>query len=630
MPIINSSKSLAKGASFGIVAGAESELVLLVEILPARIDSNYQQVGARLSVGGVNVPILSYDESVSSVAAGKTVSITLARIEDRNLLTPDAEFLIETFEANGDEEIIWETVLTGKITEKSVSFANEDGKPLDAVTFTTVSTDKLAKSPNRNLVVYDSVLSDVDASEFEPVYDTAGRAYTLGAVPVANLSLYKLFDEIFVNRCGFSSVVTNLPDYPIRRADFSLFEAFYDGVKPFIGVFDAIDFQSADNKLYLTDATLSLPAGFPAPRVLEAAKIQTISSKSDQQNIEGFELQFSQSETGEFFTTKTQTFPSEVRRAFPGGRISSTERTVKYRQYRSNYARNIVLREIIESEEVKIFGANSIVVPIEVSLETFEFDYLGRQKQTTKTVSKRVPSLPDGSVSLREIQSDELKLSYGIHPFTPRRQFLKRTEFSSEGLIAIDSDNQYFGEDFPQAFTDAHRAGNLKDSMTETSGLLKSITEDFKPLPDGTVQVFTTEIDHTPEAVGRDAIVKTSQGEPRAGDVSVSGAGRAARLYVLPNDADILTTQQLESFAVGELPLRLAVPLARRRLKRIGKQKLDISLVGWNKTVQQGIILQAVGRDNESVNLIAVGYRKFARIENDSLNWGMTLEGAEI
>ena len=629
MPIINSSKNLAKGASFPVVSGAESELVLLVEILPAAANSNYQNVGARLKINGTIIPILSYDESVSSSGAGVSVSVALARVEDKNLLTPDALFLIETFEANGDEAQVWDVILSGRINSKTLTTANENGKPSDTVTFTTDSTDKLQTSPENNLVIYDSSRADIDASEFETVYDTYGRAYSIDVVPFSGgLTLHTLFDVIFVQRCGFDEVITNLPNFPVRRADFSIFETYYDGIKPLIGIFDALIAQ-IDGKLFITDATLALPSGFPAPRTLEAAKIQTISEDSRSERVKGFELQFSQSETGEFFTARSQTFETQVTTRF-GSYVSKTIRKVKYRQYRSNYARNIVLREVIESDTTEIYGADQ-VFPAQISTETFEFDYLGRQKRSVKTVQKRVPDLT-GSVSLRDISTDELNHKYAVFPFAPRRSFLRRTEFSSEGLIAIDAETKYFGGDFPQGYADAHRSGNLKSGMSEVSGTLKSIAEDFTPAPDGTVNVITTTIDHTPEAVGRDAIVTVAHGEPRAGDVSVSGAGRAGRIRILPKNAAVRADEKLETLSVGELPLYIAIPLADRRLKRKqnGAAKLNISLVGWNKSVAPGIAATAEGRAGESAALIVEGYRKFARIENGSLNWGMTIEGSQI
>lgn len=629
MIIVHTSKRLANSSGGGVASDASSELRLLVELLPFEPVGNYQDVGARLFIDDVQIPIVSYEETADENNAGKTVTVELLRPEDKSLLTPEAEFLIETFVLNGAGARTWEPAISGKINSKSVSIQNSGGKPNDSVSFTSVSTDKLSKSPTRNLIVYDSARAEVDASEFEAVYDTTGKAYTLETLNVAGLSLHKLFDEIFVERCGFASVKTNLPDYPIRRADFSIFGTYYDGVKPFIGVFRALDFQTADNVLWITDKTATLPAGFPAPRVLSAAKIQSISSDTNLEKISGFELQFSQSETGEFYTTKTDSFPQEVRTSF-GTLISKTVTKIKTRQYRSNYARNIVLREVVERETVTTYGADTLQ-PAAESSEVFTFDYLGRLKSSVKTVKKRLPDITAGGlVSLRETGKDTLKHKYAVHPFAARRQFLKRTELISEEIIAIDSENPYLGEDFPQALTIAHRSGNLKEGMTEEYGVTKSVVEDFKPLPNGMVKVFRTEVDHTPEFVGKDAIVTTSQGEPRAGDVSVSSAARPGKVYVFLDGDGFDEDARVEAFPVGELPLYLAVPLAERLLESQGKQKLSIPIVGWNKSIAQGTVLTASGRDGETFNVIVTGYRRFVSGKSGSLEAGTTLTAEEI
>jgi hypothetical protein len=628
MIIIHQSNQLAASTGGGITSDAASELRLIVELLPPDpVSQNYQTVGARLSVGGINIPIVSYEESADEQNAGKTFTVQLGRPEDKSLLTPDAEFLIETHTTHTGAPV-WEIAFQGKINSKSVSVANSDGKPSDSVSFTSVSTNRLKKRPLRNLVIYDSSRSEVDASEFEPVYDTSGRVFSLDTLEISGLSLHTLFDEIFVERCGFASVKTNLPDYPVRRADFSIFGTYYDGIKPFIGVFRALDFQTADNVLWIIERTATLPAGFPAPRQLPPAKIQSLSSETQLASPTRFELQFSQSEEGDFFTTKTETFPMEVRTEF-GTLISKTVTKIKTRQYRSNYARNIILREAVEKETVETYGADTLQ-PAAITEEIFTFDYLGRFKSSTKTVKKRMPDMTAGGlVSLREVASDYLKHKYAVHPFAARRQFLKRTELISQEIMAIDSENKYLDEDFPQALTLAHRSGNLKDGMTEDYGVTKSVVEDFKPLPDGTVKTFRTEIDHTPEFVGRDAIVTTSIGEPRAGDVSVSSQSRPGKLYVALkslSDAEIRT----ESLPVGELPLYLAVPLAERLLEAGSPERFSIPLVGWNKTVEQGGVFQAFGRNGESFNVIITGYRKNLRSAGNGVEAGMTLTAEKI
>lgn len=632
MIIVHTSKRLAAsaGGTGQILSDAASELRLIVEFLPAEFDfGNYAEVGARLLVGGQNIPIVSYEETADERNAGKTFSVELLRPQDKSLLTWGAEFLIETFVLNGAGAKIWEPVHAGTINSKSVSIQNASGAPADTVSFTTVSTDRLAKAPTRNLVVYDPARARVDPSEFETVYDNFGKSYTLETLTVASLSLHKLFDLIFKERCGFDQVKTNLPDYPIQRADFSIFGTFYDGIKPFIGAFRAIDFQTPDNVLWITDKTATLPAGFPAPRALPAAKIQSISQDAQLEKISGFELQFSQAETGDFYTTKTSARTQETKTLF-GTLIAKTVVTTKIRQYRSNNARHIVLREAVESEKIETYGSETLF-PVGVTEENFEFDYLGRFKSSTKTVQKRLPDMAaDGAVSLREVSNEELEHEYAVNPFSPRLQFLKRTKLIVEGRIAVDAENKYLDEDFVQELTVAHRSGNLKQGMTEEFGTVKSVTEEFTPQRDGMVKVFRTEIDHTPEFIGRDAIVTTSMGEPRAGEVSVSSASRPGKIYVFLDGDGFTDAARPAAFPVGELPLYLAIPLAKRLLEQQDPERFQVALVSWHKTIEQGTILTATGRDNETFNVIVTGYRKFVSVRGGALDAGMTLTAEKL
>ena len=159
MIIIHQSKKPANARGGAIQADPTSELRLLVELLPFEPAGNYVDVGARLLIGGENVPIISFEETADERTAGKTVTVELLRPEDKSKLTADAEFLVETYVLSGAGAKIWEPSITGKINSKSVNIANADGKPADSVSFTSVSTDRLSKSPTRNLVVYDSARS---------------------------------------------------------------------------------------------------------------------------------------------------------------------------------------------------------------------------------------------------------------------------------------------------------------------------------------------------------------------------------------------------------------------------------------------------------------------------------------
>jgi hypothetical protein len=630
-PYAEGNIALAAQAAAALSAARRADLHLTVEILPVQPSGNYQNYDARLKISGAVVPIASYEETKSETEAGKTIS--------KSLIAPGASVV---FEIDFGAGAGWTEVLRGKLSAQNYSLANENGAPADRFQFTTADdlNDRLGKSPENDLIVYDSARTDeMDASEFEPVYDTAGRAYTPEVLGFAGLMLYDLFDEILVGRCGFAGWKTNLPDFPVRRADFLASGNFWDGIKPLVGEYEPLTFADANNIFWIVEGTNLLPAGFPAP--LSRAGVAQISSSADfDSSLEGFELQFSESEEGDYFTRRIDNTQTETKTRF-GRLISRVTVATTVREYRSQAAPGQILREAVEKTVRTTYGQTTIF-PAAVETENFEFDYLGRQKRSVKTVQKRIPNLAvEGAPeSLQTLSEEEQNFYYAPHPFKAGAQILRRTELIERGKAAVDAENQYLGADFAQRFLDAHRAGNLNEEMeVRDDVVLKTIVEDFRPLPNGQVQVYTTIIDHTPELLDKAAIVTTSIGEPRAGDVSVSArAGRARKMRVYESDDYVPvsgSSGRVEPFAVGELPLHLAIPLARRRLKkrRFGKaERISAEIVGWDQSLREGSILTIQDREsNTIVTMIVEGWTRFARRTGEnSIEFGTSLRGSQI
>lgn len=612
-------------------AAERGNLFLMVEILPGNGAGNYQRYDARLKVNGSIIPIEDYSEEKSASGAGKPVSVTLARLADKSLIAPGAQFV---FEIDFGDGLGFVETSRGTLSSKNYSLSNQTGAPSDRFSFTTLdeANDKLTRSPETDLIIYDSSRAEVDLSEFEAIRDTAGNLYAPEAEAVYELSLYDLFQKIFVEKCGFTEYKTNLPDFPLRRADFSATGSYYDGVKPFVGEFEPIVFPDAAGAIWILDGTALLPAGFPAPRTITRVKSISVSAETDE-TIDSFELQFSESEIGDYYTVRTVSLPTEVRTRF--GQLSSkTILETRIREYRSTAAPAQVLREITERETKTVYGQSQLDV-VSIETENFEFDYLGRQKRSVKTVQKRVPDLDLGIETLQLLSEEELNYKYGVHPYSPGKQVLRRTELIETGKAAIDSENLYLGEDFAQRFLDAHRTGNLVEGMDVRSNvLLKTEIEEFKPIKNGQVKVFTTSIDHAPELVGKAAIVTGSLGEPRTGDAGLPSTGRAGRMLVFADDfAGRTPNTRIETFAVGELPLKHAIPLARRRLKRKTQKnaRVSVEIIGWDKSLREGSLVRAVDREtNQVVQFIVEGWQRFARRAGAGMEFGTILNGVEI
>src|SRR5690606_30446795 len=91
----------------------------------------------------------------------------------------------------------------------------------DTFSFTGVPSvrAKLAQTPANSVVIYNSQRETLSSADFEPIPDTEGNLYHTQLVPIAGLTLYNLFHQVFVIRCGFSSFQTNIPNFVLGRCD---------------------------------------------------------------------------------------------------------------------------------------------------------------------------------------------------------------------------------------------------------------------------------------------------------------------------------------------------------------------------------------------------------------------------
>jgi hypothetical protein len=175
-------------------------------------------------------------------------------------------------------------------------------------------------------------------------------------------------------------------------------------------------------------------------------------------------------------------------------------------------------------------------------------------------------------------------------------------------LIAIDASNQYFEADFKQDFLEAHKTGNLAAEMTTEFGLIKTVTETLTPLGNNQFVVRTQTIDHLRGAVTR------SESEPRTGDASLNGIGgkqKQLRIWAEGVTQATRSGKPIESFNVGELPLKFAKPLAERRLAARNARKASgtIQIAGFDESVERGVFFRVLDPQSNSRGVfLAEGY----------------------
>lgn len=573
--------------------GLDHSLNLIVDILPA-ISGNYQNYTPRFSVDGVSIPIKSFNLNFPKNQIGSELSVQLARISDKSLMTGAASYKFEI----GVSGIFTTLFDTATLSGRAHSVGWSNNAPTDTFTVSCLSSldDKLNKSPLEPVVAYDADRASVSQDEFETLYDTTGAAYPTELIAFRPLTLYALLNLI-AQRCGFAGYQTNIPNFQVRRVDFPIEQPLVQSIAGILGAFEPLFFE-LDDELWIVDASCVLPFGFPSARQVQTSVYRSASKQNNSLPVDAYLVNYTENETeGTAYNTRLEQETIETGDFGSAGFTSTvTERTV--RDYYNSNQPNVITKSVVVSETVETTDDNSVLV--HRVTDNFTYDSFGRQTASSRSVSSRVPDLSNsGNLNLITVREETISIEYGAHPFEPSRQIQKKATTVIRGLVAVDADNQYFDEDFKQDFLDAHRAGNLSETMTSEFGPLKTITETLKPLSNGQVKTLVRTIDHVRN------VISSEIGEVKAGDASLSAsASRQRKILVFPLDYSSTKDRRIEPFYIGELPLTLGIPLARRRLARRDGGRdgtITCEIIGIDLGIRRGASVEVTEREDASL-----------------------------
>jgi len=295
--------------------------------------------------------------------------------------------------------------------------------------------------------------------------------------------------------------------------------------------------------------------------------------------------------------------------------------------------------EILRSEIVSIKKETYIELLTLVSrrTETHSFDAQGRRVSTSVINLGLVPDLAaDGVPSLQTIREEDQTVSYTTDPKNPRRSIQSKIVTKIRGMVAVDSENQYYDPDtgsqadFKQDFLEAHKAGNLKDGMTAGYGPLKTVTETLIDLGNNQYQMSVSTIDHLRKTESN------SFSEPKTGDASLSSSlGKQSQVIVLKDGLTLAMRpgNALETLAIGELPLFFGIPLVERKLasRDVQKQSGTVNVIGYSDSIDRGTFFTLFDREeNNAGKFLMAGFRADITPLGDGCVINMALEADEI
>lgn len=584
--------------------------------------------GGRVKNGSDILPVKRIVINAPRGSLGKTVEVELAD-KNINLAAKNGNYKVEVGKANNiSDPLTWTTILeNAELNTRSHTKAWLNYQ----LSFGIISplSDKLNLSPLENLIVFDPVKISVSIDEIENISDIDGNVIATNLQPINALNLYQLLNIAFVSGCGFSEVKTNVPNFQLTRCDFTIFQSWYDAVKAFLGIFETVVFAVGD-VLWIVDKTQPIPDDFE-PRSISPDDFinwqQTIPSVKP---IDGFILQYIESNVNSNASTDRLEQPPNIVLAgsFGSDDYSYKEIERTWRDYYHTDKPNVVLDSILlRSKETTYKGLTTI---INRDTETYSYDAQGKRRNTQKVSEKLVPDLNNsGALSLLTVQTINQSCFYKPDRFNPRMMAPDKTITNSSGLIAVDSENKYFDQDFKQSVDDAHKAGNLKEGMTFENGSIKTIVETFIQLGNGQVQVITESVDFVRN-------ISNTSNNTRVADLSVNSLSGKQKSLIIWKEGQSAASRDgngFESLFVGELPLFFAIPFAERKhIQREARlEDGTIEVFGFEESIDKGVYFGVSDENGDLIgNFICEGYSAEGIAVGDGMEWRMRIDVTQV
>lgn len=537
---------------------------------------------------------------------GERISLTIGR-KDLSLINPDKlyTFQIGTW-SNVQDAIdgvspVWKTVCEdSRLSSRSFSIGRNGRLAADSLSFEIIESNKnkLNFYPPRNYILYDSLQINVELGDIERVYTSDGDYIRTTANAFPNLTLYKVLDFV-KQRLGFARIETNLPNFPIVRANFPFERSYSDSIAAIAGNYEPTCSIQPGNVLRIQTKFAELPGDFE-PREITISDFSQLNLQIPQStHIDGVNITYLDSNAFADYYSDRLTQTREETGTFGSPNYTRTDINRTYRDWFENENPNVPLRTELIAEVHSTYDNTLNLIGRETNNHVY--DAQGKRTNSARTIESQIPDLDNsGTLVLLTAREENQSVFYTTDAQNPRQQLQSKTITQISGLMAIDAENQYFDEDFKQDFLKAHKAGNLTVDMTSEFGLLQTITETLTPLGNNQFEVRTQTTDHLR------GNTENSISEAKTGDASLNAISGKQKQFILWTDGVSTNTRtggEIINLAAGFLPLTFAKTLAEIILHRRqnGFQEGSLTIPVYHESLQRGVFFRVFDRSGNSL-----------------------------
>lgn len=639
-------------------------------------------IDAQLLVNDAEVAIRDFQFQVPTSRLGSLLNVTLATpsiIPIPNGASVKFQLIVTT----GGTSYPIVLMDNGKLQERDSTVRYRGGKsdgPIDEVTFGAldVIADKFGLAPRRPVVMFDPsriTYDEVNVRGQDCVHDELGQPILPIIEPVFGLTMRQIISRAYTggggavfmsrlgpayshvhwigllgggindqNGCGFTGVITNIADYRVRRADFTIEGGWHDGAQPAVGQYNPFYFVEG-TQLFIIDVDQILPYGALA-HVITLGDHKSLSEQltfKPDANAVLLTYQYANGDPAEdagrlvreVFTETVDPDPDAgvTDAVLPGdpGYTKTTIRRWDYEYYFADEPTNVLAtypKSIdIETQQTitwsikdpdtgdvteESYGVR--VTHQETTDYTYENELLVNSRKIIKGL---VTAGPSSGFDLVDIEREDIHISWTDDPYHPGIKLQDRVSTDIYGAI-VYSDTPETIDGPLGSIEDVVRKipillGQSSSIMTVDSVVnleltpIKAIRSTLHQLNDNQFNVCNVETDLLNNTV------KRSYSQPVTGTNSTSQYGSKSRTIMLRDlvsEAEIGPRIPVPVNAY-ELPRLRALELGHKVLQRFTNplMRMPIDLPGVDFTIARGSIVTAQKRDaSYTPNYLVTGY----------------------
>lgn len=602
---------------------AEHSLQIFIDIIGAEIvaaqASSTRRYTSRLLVDSVEIPIRSATLEARKDSLGTELRVVLA-IADRSQVsfTSTINFDLGLWISGA---WTWIPLLAGgKLSSVENAIRNEQNAPNDSVSISVVDViaDRWNRAPRAPIHLYDSNISQAPSENqiaSQQIELQTGGVIVPVNTAIPDMTLQQVLEAAYVTGVGFDEVVTNIPNFPVPEADFTLEGGYDAGVRPLLTLFAPLLFER-NNVLFIIDPDGPLPAGFVARSFPESDTRELTDSTPQREPVNALLLRLKSGtgaafETGDYFTDITT---SVMTPSGTPGTSGYTETTVdqSVRTYRNLSNPNAIVRQEVIGEVTTVTDWESNI--IEVTELSQAYDSMNRKISHVRRVHKRMPNLTpgDGYGLVQDVSVQTQRISYMLNPLNTSEYLQDTVNTVESGLILVDPSNQYIGQSYRIPFTDAHVSAYVDpsgDQFLET-GDIKTTIESLRVIGQQ-VQAETRVVNHLANTVTQTSLTTRPGGTAinTRGQAMAGGAGGGRLLMITVPGTDALG-RRAQVYDANFLPREIAIQMAERKLRRLNSppRQLGLSLAFPDIGVRRGTLLSIEARGEVIGQYLCEGY----------------------